>query len=617
MVSSFKEYIEEKYFDTIYNKVNSYIYNYRSSIPFRLRCIDIVHQAYLEDAYIKKFYVYDYLKDEIGMSIIVETNVTLKQYKYGEYIDDYDYTWFLIKCKCTFSDKITNFRVVSVEYYEGLDKEDFGLTDNLIPYIKKERLDDRATKILEYFYPEALRGQPVNPYEFAKRLKLTIEECKFKNPNKMGAIFFEDYKVKNRKGEVKTIPANTIMISTNNEFMGFEECKNFTIMHECVHHLLHRRAFQLERLFNKKAKSIECNRDGSGSTESKATAIDWMEWQANNLAPRLLMPAEPFKRKVTELFERYQLTFESNDYLKYYEQIMYDLRDYYGVPVESVKIRLIELGYEFPLGCFITVDGIPIPPHSFSKGSLEKNETFSVSATDAAIYSMTEKYFNHNDLIDGYIFVESHLCINHPKYIMKNENGRLTLTDYARHHMDECCIKFEIDIPKEIGHHEMNYKTFKMLNRRKGNHSELVVKAYKLFSYAATKNNMQLLKDALSKEDDLLASIPRTTKGLFKTLKDYSGYTVTELEDLSGLSKDTISNYLYKDNHSYTLPVVVKLLLLMNIPHKVTTVVLELCNCNLTIGLDEHQWLDFVLRNKWMHPFEENIKFLNDKQIYI
>lgn len=103
----------------------------------------------------------------------------------------------------------------------------------------------------------------------------------------MGAIFFEDYKVKNRKGEIKTIPANTIMISTNNEFMGFEECKNFTIMHECVHYLLHRRAFQLERLFNKKAKSIECNRDCSGSTESKATAIDWIKWQANSLAPIL------------------------------------------------------------------------------------------------------------------------------------------------------------------------------------------------------------------------------------------------------------------------------------------------------------------------------------------
>ena len=373
MVASFRGFIEEKYFDEIYKQVEIHIIQNRTTIPFRTNRIDNVSYVTLEDAYFKRFYVHDYSKDKIGITIIVEAQVTLKQYIHGECEYDTDYPWFLVKCSCNFNENITNFKVKSIESYEILDKEQFGLTDNLIPYIKKERLDEYANKILQHIYPEALEGQPIDPYIFAKRLNLTIKEVNFKNENKMGSIFFEEHRTKNAKGEIKITPANTIKVSKKADFLGFHGCKNFTIMHECVHYLLHRRAFQLERLFNKKAKSIECHVDGTGLTDAKTTVIDWMEWQANSLAPRLLMPAEPFKKKVSELFEQYQFQYETNDLLKYYESIMYDLASFYGAPVESVKIRLIELGYEFPLGCFITVDGVPVPPHSFSKGSLASN----------------------------------------------------------------------------------------------------------------------------------------------------------------------------------------------------------------------------------------------------
>lgn len=617
MAVSFKEYVEEKYYDYLYSKLKYYIFDNKSNISFRLKNIDTVHYVEVEDAYFKKFYVHNYSKNQVGISIIIEVEATLKEYKCGEYNFDHDYPWFLVKCRCDFTDKISNFKIVSIEHYDGLDKEQFGLTDNLIPYIKKERLDDYAATILQSVYPEALKGSPIDPYEFARRLKLNIKEVLFKDKNKMGTIYFAEHKVKTNKGIIKTIPANTIMVSKKARLFGFEGSNNFTIMHECVHYILHKRAFQLERLFNKKAKSIECYTDGSGVTNANTSAIDWMEWQANNLAPRLMMPADQFKNKVLEYLDNYRLTHETNDYLNYYEKLMHDLANYYGASIESVKIRLIELGFEFPLGCLITVDGKPVMPHTFSKGALAKNETYSISEADAAMYSFTEKYINNNSLIDAYIYVDSHLCINHSKFITKNEFGRIVLTDYARHHMDECCIKFELDIPKKIGHQEMNYNSFKILNRKKGNHSEIVVKAFKLFSVAATNNNQNLIEEAFDKVDDLFSRIPRTSNGLFLILKEYSGYSIQELVDISGLSKETVENYLYKENYNYSQEGVVRMLLAMNIPSKISFIALELCKCGLNIKDTQQQWIDYVLRNRWLYSINENLKFLLDRKIYI
>lgn len=63
--------------------------------------------------------------------------------------------------------------------------------------------------------------------------------------------------------------------------------------------------------------------------------------------------------------------------------------------------------------------------------------------------------------------------------------------------------------------------------------------------------------------------------------------------------------------------VVIKLLLAMNIPSKVSEVVLELCNCKLDLTDHDQEWLDFVLRHLWYHSFIDNMKFLNSLKIFL
>ena len=45
------------------------------------------------------------------------------------------------------------------------------------------------------------------------------------------------------------------------------------------------------------------------SDESKRSDTEWMEWHANALAPRILMPRKPFKDKAAELIAEHKKTY--------------------------------------------------------------------------------------------------------------------------------------------------------------------------------------------------------------------------------------------------------------------------------------------------------------------
>lgn len=94
----------------------------------------------------------------------------------------------------------------------------------------------------------------------------------------------------------------------------------------------------------------------------------------------------------------------------------------------------------------LCVGGVPqkdIRPYFYMKGALAHDETYTVSRKD--IYSKifagggTSLFVAQGD----FAFVENHLCVDSPKYIETNAKGEKQLTDYARTHMDERCIKFK------------------------------------------------------------------------------------------------------------------------------------------------------------------------------
>ncbi len=53
-----------------------------------------------------------------------------------------------------------------------------------------------------------------------------------------------------------------------------------------------------------------------------------MEWHANGIAPRLLMPRKTTKEKVNELFTEYSLKYPENAKTNMFEQVIDDIADF-------------------------------------------------------------------------------------------------------------------------------------------------------------------------------------------------------------------------------------------------------------------------------------------------
>ena len=72
-----------------------------------------------------------------------------------------------------------------------------------------------------------------------------------------------------------------------------------------MHWVEHRKVFELERFFNASAACISCEVVGGAAASVAKKATEMMERQANALAPRIQMPAEPFKAKANEYIGKF------------------------------------------------------------------------------------------------------------------------------------------------------------------------------------------------------------------------------------------------------------------------------------------------------------------------
>ena len=106
------------------------------------------------------------------------------------------------------------------------------------------------------------------------------------------------------------------------------------------------------------------------------------------------------------------------------ENVIDEVSYFFMVSRLAAKIRMIDIGYEEAIGTFTYIDGKYVKPHTFKKGSIKKNQTFSISEVDAIIQSSINPSLKRKLESGNYIFVDSHFCINHPKYVQYDMWGQ-------------------------------------------------------------------------------------------------------------------------------------------------------------------------------------------------
>jgi len=230
------------------------------------------------------------------------------------------------------------------------------MSNSLVPIIAKEQFDNVATAFLQKFCPEALLSPLPVPIESISRDKmgLVVEHVNItEDLSVYGQIFFTDGMVEVYKEDTdeyirKQVKRGTIFIDTNVFFMRNLGCERNTLAHECLHWFKHKAHHTLLSLVGgEMAVACRCPIEEKSEAFNKEWRDeDWMDWQANGIAPKILMPRDMFHAKADEYFgESQKLRTVGNREALINEWVITSIADFFKVSKQSAEIRLKELGY--------------------------------------------------------------------------------------------------------------------------------------------------------------------------------------------------------------------------------------------------------------------------------
>jgi hypothetical protein len=454
------------------------------------------------------------------------------------------------------------------------------------------------------YYKEALyHPMAIDPTVLTERMGLSIQLKHITSDfSTFGQVFFTDCETKyydkdNSSFKKIQIKSGTIFVDPDAYFFRNLGSVNNTIIHECVHWDKHRKAFELERLYNENATQIKCQVTGGIKDNKVRSATDWMEWQANSLAPRIQMPLSTFKTKAFEYIKQFRAEMGTSELIDVMEPVIDALATFFCVSRIAAKIRMIDAGYEEAVGTFTYIDGHYVKPHGFRKGSIKVNQTFSISAQDAAVERLVNPELRALTDSGDYLFIDNHYVYHAPLYIQAGEAGKLALTDYARSHMDECCLVFDMTVTSKVA---AKYHTECFLNREPSDIT-FEVKYHNGYQNAPQDRQVAMRK---KQQEEFIAVRKQMTDNpeqCMKLLLDWRGMKYTDLGGAIDRDPKTISRIVRGE----TAPSVETAALIcfgLHLPPILSEKLMEVLNCKLQPMKMEHQWIKEALLLKYPEP---------------
>lgn len=500
---------------------------------------------------------------EVYADIVMEAELT-----YYDHIGRDEYKenlsqWFRLRTVTDLSP--TNLSINIFEFaavYERQEKPPGrSLDDYLVPYTSSALLDSEGTELLALYYPQALESPcRVTGEELARRMNLSVKYCRLAENNAIrGQMYFEDriitvFDSQNRKSR-KKIAANTIIVDVSaivDDEMNFrKELLDDTVIHECYHADRHRLFYLGQRLYNEDIRCLSCSTSGmqigriieaareiSQSADideavvadvslSSKSPIDWIEWQANRVTPRIRMPEKTTEQMIDRIGAKYRSRYPNMSVEKLTEKIICELSDFFGVSKQSAKLRMIELGHSEAQGVLNFANGIYVENHSFAPGTLCQKQTFTIDFRAALELYKDSQAFRDRISSGCYQYIDGHYCLSESKYVYRR-SGELHLTSYAKRHMDECCLVFTI----KGGRIDYTYKegTLQKEVITAGDRTEYSEIQPASFDFMAEANRLS----------EILFSLPASSSETLKKHMERRGITVDGLIAKSGVSGRTI-----------------------------------------------------------------------------
>lgn len=582
--SSFEEYIQLNYLDEITEAMEEYIkekelnaYNNEIVYAFNLYCIQNIE--------VKRIKFTKSKIDQVEFNVVFKAEYELAD---GNEDDGYIYTsitkkeFFEFKMKGSFKER---FKGKEKEDIEKLDEEpDEVLSSGLVPIISTEDMDSYATKFLKEFCPEVLvTPMKLNIQDMLKKMNIDYYYAPLEN-GVFGKTYFANDKAKVYtenllKTKIIRVKPGTILIDITKHIDRNEGSFRNTFIHECVHWYFHRNYFELRQCLNSEDTYVACYK---GENKYAIKDIEWMEWQARTLAPRILMPKKMAAQKFSELTKEIDVEQETLGVIRTktekWEELLMRFANFFGVSKLYAKIRLREIGKTEIEGVGNYVDGEYTKPFFFKRGSLKNNQTFIISSENLSRLLTTNLLVQKALQEEKLLYINKMLVVNNQKYV---NYQKYEMTEYALEHADECCLIFNVT---RLGINENGmYDKYSFLFSSPGQRKEI-----KQVEQEQAVRVIRMADIASSHFETHKHKIPNDFAGTLTYHYDKSkeNGVITSHEDLSGESdvgEKTIRSY--KDGKTVPPRInIIKLGLAMKLSAPYIIDMLEKADCKMTLN---------------------------------
>ena len=567
---SFEKYIESKYYDMIFSKIKTFVIQHKSL--YSSRYIDTVITVESDDFHIEGISFKQTEDNRLNFRASILLDLLLQGKAKRDFESDSISAWVSAEFSAILNDgSLHDLKMMPVTDYskERFDKES-SLDHYLVPYLYSDNIDEVAEKFLKKYCPEALFSPvPVSVEKIVTAMGMKMFYAPL-DDTVFGKTYFDSAVVEVYSDETWTktrmirVDAGTMLINPNVYFMRNIGTVNNTIIHECVHWERHRLFFELRKLLGEEYRYVSCEVVKLyGKEKTKATPLDWIEWQANVLAPKILMPANTVKRFIQDrMYNLRQTMPASTRDAEVLQQALEDTATYFKVSKLAAKIRAIELGFEQAHGIFVYIDDKTIPPFSFSSKLIGKNGGFVTSSINALCIITLNPTLNSLYNQHKIVFINNMLCLNAPKYISWNDDGFPEMTPYALDHVDECCFMFHYKKRSQLEYDDSYYRTCFLCRT-------ISTDAFVETGYSTDEGTNKLTEDeanALAEIFSASAVISDTLDelpGSFPKTLDYHikrrGFTAEELRVHSQISTQTLSELRNKKDKKVKFETLMKL----------------------------------------------------------
>lgn len=614
---SFTDYVANRFYNELFAAIQNYVTENNDNLDLRLYRVKNIGGIELSDIEVKFVSVSDLpdMKIEFDVAVEAELEVRESDYHYDE--SEICRQWFMLKCFGDLACNLDDLKISSVNIYTSKNKQAKPMSDSLVPLIQSEELEAVATDFLCRHYPEALKTpMAVEPQQLTMNMGLNVIVKNItKDFSVFGQIYFHDcetelYDEDSDEMVKNNVDARTIFVDPKAYFLRNLGAVNNTIVHECVHWDKHRKAFELEKLYNSSASKIKCQVVG-GIKDNNRDATDWMEWQANALAPRIQMPISTFKTKAFEFIKQYKAEMGTSELIDVMEPVIDALASFFCVSRLAAKIRMIDAGYEEAIGTFTYIDGHYVKPHRFKKGALQRNQTFSIGLIDAAIESIMNPQLRDIGEKGIYQYVDSHFVLNHPKYLTQDENGFTVLTNYALNHMDECCLIFDLSV--KAGCREKYYSEC-FLNRDETSTIDFEIKYCNGYENSTKEKQNKYLEELMAENARMYDMLSNNYLDCLDKLKKWRKITFVQLANKVLMDERQLRR-IFKGESNGSLNALISICLAMHLPPEISFHIIEKSPFTLSMGDENHRWYRFVLIYYYGRSMDEIRCFLNEHNV--